>query len=152
MKNIVIAIASVLVLLPLIVLAQSGLSGPAPQESRGLPTNQTITILTAEQAAKIKCCVTPAQKIWVDRQTRIIWRNQSEGNVRIRFGKGEKCEVVSEQKLKMENLSMALGCYITEPLPVGKALIMRLADPGIYEYTIEYSGGRPSESGTISVY
>lgn len=152
MKKILSVALLVAVLLPLVALAQSGLSIPPNMQQQGVARTQWINILSSEKAAKAGCCITPSGKFWVDRESRLVWNNTSGADVRIKFGIGTKCQEVNEKTLAQNDLRMALGCYITEPIPSGKTLWMRFSDPGQYDYTIEYSGDRAPESGTIGVF
>ncbi|MHB8109823.1 MAG: hypothetical protein ACYDHW_07300 [Syntrophorhabdaceae bacterium] len=113
---------------------------------------QQITILPPSTAAQINCCVLPFNKIFVGRQTRVLWNNQSGTDVRVTIGKGTKCkEIPGNSQVPYEIGSM--GCYVIQSLPQDNSRPVKLIDGGKYDYTIEYLGtDKVPGTGSITVF
>ena len=117
-----------------------------------------MTILPADVSSKIGCCVAPYNKIWIDRQTKVIWQNGDVGSVQLKFGSGEKCSEVTSEQLK-GTVEIGSGCYVVKGITPGSAVTMQFGS-GTYEYTLEFlgervntpTGMRKPETGTISVF
>jgi hypothetical protein len=122
------------------------------QQTGEFAIEQQITILPPSTASAINCCVLPFNKIYVGRQTRIIWNNQSGTDVKVTIGKGTKCrEIAGKSQVPYEVGSM--GCYVIQRLSQGDSRPVKLVDGGQYDYTIEYLGtDKKPETGSIVVF
>ena len=152
MKKVLLSVALALLTLTVTVFAQSGGLGGV----EGIAPPQYMNILSPTLKTEIGCCVAPFNKVWIDRQSPIVWVNWSGMDVRLKFGKGEKCEEVTEARLAGNDLRINMSCYIAA-LPKGKKLTMRLTEPGLYDYTVEFQGevsprSPKTESGTFTVF
>ena len=145
MKKMLLAGILFACLLPLNAFSQN----PVP----AYPSPQHITILSPSVASAINCCVLPYNRIFVSRLTEIIWNNQSGSDVKLTIGKGTECkEFFMEGELPYVIESITT-CHVIQNIPQGKSRSVRLADPGQYDYTIEYLGTlRKPETGSISVF
>jgi hypothetical protein len=149
MKNALIIMALCILLVPSVVYSQQ--SGTRPRA-------QYMTILPANVAAKIGCCVAPYNKVWVDRETRVVWENGDNGSVSLKFGSGDNCkEIAGTTKTTIEIVS---GCSVVKEIPKGAMVTTKFSDPGAYPYTLEFigkrdetpSGMRKPETGEINVF
>jgi hypothetical protein len=149
MKKVLMIMALCTLMVPAVVYAQSAGTRPA---------YQYMTILPADVSSKIGCCVAPYNKIWIDRETKVIWQNGDIGSVQLKFGSGDKCSEVTAVQLK-STVEIGSGCYVVKEMTPGATVTMQFG-PGTYEYTLEFpgervntaTGTRKPETGTISVF
>ena len=118
-------------LLPLNVLSQGSATFTQPQQ---------ITILPSSMASELNCCVLPFNKIFVSRLTKVLWLNESGSDVKLTIGKGTDCREISGDSEEPYVIESTTTCYVIPRLLQGNTRSVRLADPGQYDYTIEYPG------------
>lgn len=118
------------------------------------PLSQQITILPESIASAINCCVLPFNRIFVSRLTEVVWNNQSGNDVKLTIGKGMDCREIPGEDQTPYVVESILSCQVIGKLPQGKTRSVRLADPGQYDYTIEFLGtvARKPETGSIIVF
>jgi hypothetical protein len=152
MKKILFAGILFACLLPIYVFSQSLIAtSSSPEQIMIVP--QHITILPQSVASAINCCVLPFNRIFVGRLTEILWNNQSESNVKLTIGKGNDCKEISMEGQLPYVVESIATCHVIQNIPQGKTRTVRLADPGTYDYTIEYLGTlRKPETGSITVF
>ncbi len=145
MKKILFAMILLASLSPLSVFSQNPLPAfPAPQH---------ITILSPSIASAINCCVLPYNRIFVSRLTEIIWDNESGSDIKLTIGKGTDCKEFFMEGPLPYVIESITTCHVIQNIPQGKSKSVRLADPGQYDYSIEYLGTlRKPETGSISVF
>jgi hypothetical protein len=104
-------------------------------------------------ASELNCCVLPFNKIFVSRLTKVLWLNESGSDVKLTIGKGTDCREISGDSQESYVIESAMTCYVIPRLPQGNTRSVRLADPGQYDYTIEYLGTpRKPETASITVF
>lgn len=112
-----------------------------------------MDILGVNHAAAKETRILPNRNVYVKKEPFIMWQNESDGDVRITFGEGTKCEEITKAALKKEHFIVpAKGCYVTSPISNSGYFVVRFAEPGTYTYTVEFLKGEPKETGTIKVY
>jgi hypothetical protein len=145
MKKMLIAGILFVCILPAYVFSQS----PLPT----LPSPQRITILPPSIASVINCCVLPFNRIFISRLTDVLWDNQSGGDVKLVIGKGTDCKEVSIEDELPYAVESITTCHVIRSIPQGKTKSVRFADPGQYDYTIEYLGTFTKPwAGSITVF
>jgi hypothetical protein len=152
MKKILCAGILFACLFPIHLFSQSSIiTSSSPQQITIAP--QQITILPQSIASIINCCVLPSNRIFVGRLAEILWNNQSGSDVRLTIGKGTDCKDISVEGELPDVVGTVMTCHVIRSIPQGKTRPVRFADPGQYEYTIEYLGTlRKPETGSISVF
>jgi hypothetical protein len=140
-------------LLPFNASSQSSIAAP-PSLQQITIAPQHITILPQSIASAINCCVLPFNRIFVDRLTEVLWNNQSGSDVKLTIGKGPACSDISGENQTTYLVDSILNCQVIQKLSPGKTRTIRFADPGQYDYTIEYLGAtvRKPETGSITVF
>jgi hypothetical protein len=94
----------------------------------------------------------PFNKINIDRSTRVIWINQSDTPIRIKFGKGENCQDIS-RNLQRTDYWRKYYCHITEePISPNGILEIFFNDPGSYDYEIQFVGTKSAFKAKLVVY
>jgi hypothetical protein len=154
MKQILCGLVLIALLAPCIALSQTGVPGPGPTTMSQSSRTQPMTILPPSFRARIGCCVAPYNKIWIYRNTPIVWNNESGFDVRLKFGTGTTCNEVAPKDVAKIEARLATGCY-TVPLKAGQTFRMTFAEPGQFSYSLEYvnpPAGVQPEGGTIGVF
>jgi len=80
----------------------------------------------------------------------VTWINESQVEVRMRFGKGTQCRKVSVRSLgwRLEPDK----CYETEDtLKTGESTTIRFKEVGVFHYEVEYADRNRREKGVIRV-
>ncbi len=90
------------------------------------------------------------REVQVGRGDPVTWINESQVEVRMRFGKGTECRKVSVKALgwRLEPDK----CYETEDtLKTGESTTIRFKEIGLFNYEIEYGDRNRKEKGVIHV-
>jgi hypothetical protein len=138
-------------------LAQEGLTSPfGPYWLEQVSGPQYMYILSPPAKSRVGCCVAPHNNVWIDVRVNVIWVNQSLMEVKLKLGKGEKCEDVTDVVTSRRDLRIGSGCYVGT-IPNNKILSVYFAKPGVYEYSVTFLGEvkppNPAvESGFFSVF
>ena len=134
-------------------LADEGISGPGFSDFFPPRETRWITIHGTWSEPETHTWIEPFNKVYVNRNTEVIWVNQSEDKVRIKFGKGPQCREVSKSVLRVLDWRMKQGCYVTrDPIPRGGVLTIRLREQGSYHYEVEYVSKNSKQEGTVHVF
>ena len=90
------------------------------------------------------------KELHVDRETTVIWVNEAEAEVKMKFGEGTECKEVGSAAIGWKLGSHK--CLVTrDATPPGGAIRVRFNDPGRYEYEVIYVGKDRKEKGVITV-
>jgi hypothetical protein len=82
--------------------------------------------------------------------TILVWANQSDADIQIKFLKGQACAKAAEAGSKFKLNEM--NCWVTSaPVVSGDSISAFFHAPGEYEYEIEYIGKNHKETGIIYV-
>jgi len=108
-----------------------------------------ITIFGSWEGGRAVTRLKP-KELHIDRETTVIWVNEAEAEVKIKFGEGTECKEVSSAAIGWKLSSHK--CLVTRnPTPPGGAIRVRFNDPGRYEYEVIYVGKDRKEKGLIAV-
>jgi hypothetical protein len=87
---------------------------------------------------------------WIGTYTILVWANQSDTEVQIKFLKGKACTEATAPTPKFKLNEME--CWVTSaPIASGDSTSAFFHAPGQYEYEIEYLGKNHKETGIINV-
>jgi hypothetical protein len=118
-----------------------------------IPQVQYMSIIADREEGKMVTKIQPFNSPRLDRFTKVIWTNNANVPVRIKFGKGPKCEEASETRLRRLDWRLGKACYITQnPIPPKGVLDTTFTEQGQYPYEVEFMGEKATESGVITVY
>ncbi len=85
----------------------------------------------------------------VDRNTTIIWINESQAEVKINFPEGKTCKQVTAAA---PDWSMAGACWITkDSIPPSGTTSAYFNSNGKFEYEVEYVGKNHKEKGILII-
>jgi hypothetical protein len=151
--------AKLLFLLWIMLVPMTVMANPVDR-SHGMPYEivpirniQYMSIVAEWNKDKMLTKIEPFNSPRLDRFTRVIWTNNTDIPVRIKLGKGSKCQEASETQLLVLDWRLDRGCYITQKpiLPKG-ALETTFTEQGKYPYEVEFVGKKVKESGVITIY
>jgi hypothetical protein len=141
-----------ILLLPLAALG-APLDRQFGQSPTVIPQVQYMTIVADQVNGKMVTKIEPFNNPRLDRFTQVLWTNNAHVPVRMKFGKGPKCEEVSEIRLRDLDWRLDKTCYVNQkPVPPKGVLQTIFNDPGKYPYEVEFIGENFTESGVITVY
>jgi hypothetical protein len=147
MKKIISLVAVFcILLLSLTVFSKDGWGG------RGVPKFQMITIHGKRSGDVMEDMnLTPFNKIFVARYTRVKWTNQSDTPIRIKFGKGDNCQDISR---RFERTDYWLDkCHLTkEPIAPKEILEIQFNEGGTYDYEIQFVGTTSTFKAILEVH
>ncbi len=85
----------------------------------------------------------------VEKNTTVIWLNESQVCVKISFLEGKTCKEVA---VAAPGWSMSGTCYVTnQTVPPGGTISAVFKANGSYNYEVEYIGKNHKENGTLKV-
>lgn len=118
-------------------------------QGRRIPRDHIIAIQGNFDGEQGMVALDP-KELRVGRDDNVTWINESNAEVKMKFGKGAGCKEVSVKALGW-NLDPE-KCYETKDSlkPKGSATI-RFRDIGLYSYQIEYVGKNSKQNGIIRV-
>ncbi len=147
-KRSFIAGGNILILTAILLL---GSRGAALAES---PPERLVMIYGHWDKTEVSTEIDPS-KLWTGRGNTVTWINESQSEVKIKFGKGAKCEEVASKAMSM-TLNRTLDpnkCFVTQDSirPAGGTMSIHFKEINRYEYEVEYAGKNRKEQGTIIV-
>ena len=118
------------------------------------PPEKLIMIYGSWDKSEVPAQVDP-NKLWIGRGKIVTWINESESEVKIKFGKGPKCEEIASKAMGI-TLNMTLDpnrCFVTRDSirPAGGTMSIRFEELNRYDYEVEYVGKNRKEQGTVIV-
>jgi hypothetical protein len=153
MKRIISLVAIFcMLLLPLTLFSRDGWGGRVGEMLGGIPRVQMITIHGKRSGDVMKDMhLTPFNKIFLDRYTRVKWTNNSDTPIRIKFGKGENCQDISR---RFERTDYWLDkCHITKEPIAPKGILEIVFNEGHpYDYEIQFVGTTSTFKGSLVVH
>ena len=118
------------------------------------PVERTISINGSWDKGEVKTQVDPDQ-LEVDRGTRVTWINQSQSEVKIKFGQGTDCEKVNSKAIgwRLNRNIDPRKCFVTSDSlrPAGGTMSVFFTETVQYNYEVEYVGKDRKEEGIIKV-
>jgi hypothetical protein len=142
-ENIFILIVSLLLVWEGMVVAQ----GMSPDE-------RMILIKGRWDKGEVKTQVDP-NELMVDRGTRVTWINQSQSEVKIKFGKGTNCEEVDSKAIgwRLNRNFDPNKCFVTRDSirSAGGMMSVLFTETAQYNYEVEYLNKDCREEGIIKV-
>ncbi len=89
----------------------------------------------------------------IDRYTEVTWINDSQNDVKIKFGKGIQCKQVSSAAFPALGVRMQPDrCFMTSSIPAKGTLRFRFEEFGDYHYEVEYVGKDHVDHGELKVF
>ncbi len=89
----------------------------------------------------------------IDRYTEVTWINDSQSDVKIKFGKGIQCKQVSSAAFPALGVRMQPDrCFVTGSIPLKGTLRFRFQEFGDYHYRVEYVGTNRTDDGELKVF
>jgi plastocyanin len=139
--NIIILIASLLLVSQGTVVAQ-----------RITPDERMILIKGSWDKGEVKTQIDPIE-LTVDRGTRVTWINQSQSEVKIKFGEGTNCEEVDSKAIgwRLNRNINPNKCFVTRDSirSNGGTMSVLFTETVQYKYEVEYVSKDRREEGII---
>lgn len=118
------------------------------------PVEQMIYIKGSWDKGEAKTQIDP-NELRVDRGTRVTWINQSQSEVKIKFGKGTNCEEVNSKSIgwKLNRNLDPNECFVTKDSirSAGGTMSVFFTETVQYNYEVEYVSKDRREEGIIKV-
>ena len=116
------------------------------------PVERTISINGSWDKGEVKTQVDPDQ-LEVDRGTRVTWINQSQSEVKIKFGQGTDCEKVNSKAIgwRLNRNINPNKCFVTRDSirSNGGTMSVLFTETVQYKYEVEYVSKDRREEGII---
>ena len=94
-------------------------------------------------------------ELTVDRGTTVTWINESQSEVKIKFGRGTNCEEVSSKSMgwKLNRNVDPKRCFVTKDSirAAGGTMRVFFTETVQYDYEVEYVGKDRREEGIIKI-
>jgi len=112
-----------------------------------------INIKGSWDKGEVKTQIDP-NELTVDRGTTVTWINESQSEVKIKFGKGTNCEEVNSKAIggRLNKNINPTKCFVTrDSIRSGGTMSAVFTETVQYEYEVEYVGKDRKEEGIIKV-
>ncbi len=123
--------------------------------AQGIPlVERMINIKGSWDKGKAKTQIDP-NELTVDRGTTVTWINESQSEVKIKFGKGSNCEEVNSKAMggRLNRNVDPKKCFVTRDSirSAGGTMTVLFTETVQYDYEVEYVGKDRREEGIIRV-
>lgn len=117
-------------------------------QSNAFARGRIVYIFGSWEDGKITTSIEP-KTASVERNTTVIWLNESQVEVKINFPEGKTCDLAT---LPAKNWGLKGTCYITnDVIPPGGTSSIYFKRIGKFDYEVEYVGKDHIEKGCLRV-
>ena len=113
-----------------------------------------INIKGSWDKSEVKTQIDP-NELTVDRGTTVTWINESQSEVKIKFGKGTNCEEVNSKAMgrRLNGNINPKKCFVTRDSirSAGGTMRVFFTETVQYDYEVEYVGKDRREEGIIKI-
>ena len=138
-----------------ILIASLLLASQGTVVAKGIPLDERmININGSWDKGEVKTQVDP-HELTVDRGTTVTWINESQSEVKIKFGKGTNCQEVHSKAMggRLNRNVDPKRCFVTRDSirSAGGTMSVFFTETVHYDYVVEYVGKDRREEGIIKV-
>ncbi len=137
-----------------LIAASLLLAGHGAVVAHGILSEERVIIIRGTwDKDEAKTQVDP-NELSVDRGTIVTWINESQTEVKIKFGKGTNCQEVHSKSMggRLNSNVNPKRCFVTrDSIPSGGTMSVFFTETVQYHYEVEYVGKGRREGGIIKI-
>ena len=146
----ILLIGNIIILIASLLLASQG-----TVVAQGISVDERmINIKGSWDKGEVKTQIDP-NELTVDRGTTVTWINESQSEVKIKFGKGTNCEEVNSKAMggRLNRNVDPKKCFVTRDSirSAGGTMRVFFTETVQYDYEVEYVGKDRREEGIIKI-